>query len=148
MGKNEAGRLTWEQWGQNDRQREGIENKYLLNERLNVAFPQVLLFSLCPTLLCLLLGFNCSECYCHWELRYFLFFFSQRISSLKDTVFTHSAGMSHLIWPLDTLDFFFIYDFWRFSFEAAQNSFWSCSLTETVKSNLPVLAPSEASLLM
>lgn len=50
------------------------ENKYLLNERLNVAFPQSVTFSLCPTLLCLLLGFNCSECYCHWELRYFLFF--------------------------------------------------------------------------
>lgn len=77
-GKNEAGRLTQEQWGHNDRQREGIENKYLLNERLNVAFLQVLLFPLCPTLLCLLLDFNCSECYCHWELRYFFFFFKNQ----------------------------------------------------------------------
>lgn len=63
--------------------RESVKNKYLLNERLNLALLQMLLFSLCPKSLCLLLGFNCSECYCHWEIRYFLFFFFKESAAWK-----------------------------------------------------------------
>ena len=55
----------------------------------------MLLFSLCPTLLCLLLGFNCSECYCHWELRYFLFFFFKESAAWK-TPCSHILPECHI----------------------------------------------------